>query len=64
MKEEKKLTPQECLDHAKKVLEMLPEGEVEGLAGYYAKWLVVELVAESLGGRVKWDWQVAIPSTF
>ena len=41
----------------KKVLEMLPEGEVEGLAGYRAKWLVVELVAESLGGRVIWDWQ-------
>ena len=56
MSEEKKLSPQECLDHAKKVLDTLPEGEVGDLH-YPARLLVVELVAESLGGRVIWDWQ-------
>lgn len=55
--EGEKVSPEECLEYAKKVLEVLPEGEVEGFVGYHAKWLVVELVAEALGGRVKWDWQ-------
>ena len=55
--EGKKLTPQECLDYARKVLDMLPEGGVKNSPGYQAKWLVVELVAESLGGRGIWDWQ-------
>ena len=55
--EDEKVSPEECLEYAKKVLQVLPKGEVEGLAGYQAKWLVLELVAEALGGRVKWDWQ-------
>jgi len=52
-----KVSVKECLDYAKEVLEVLPQGEVEELKGYQAKWLVVELVAEVLGGRVNWDWQ-------
>jgi len=56
--EEKVVSAEECLDCAKEILKMLPEGEAKGLVkGYQAKWLVLELVAEALGGRVIWDWQ-------
>ena len=54
---EEKISAKECLEYAKKVLDILPEGDAEIEKGYQAKWLVVELVAEALGGRVIWDWQ-------
>jgi hypothetical protein len=55
---EKTVSVEECFDCAKEILKRLPEGEVKGLVkGYQAKWLVLEIVVEALGGRVIWDWQ-------